>query len=173
MTSPSSQTGGAYRANGLRADRQGADGRRARAVEKEILGVGWHFPVRVDLRQPGGASAVDRARGSIALTSHEEDIEQAIRIILGTKPGERRMRQTFGCEIHDLVFSPMNATVFGSMQRCVEDALAMWEPRIDVGSVDVHTTGEDGWVDIAIAYRVRTTKDERTLVYPFYVIGED
>ena len=147
--------------------------RPSESAERALLGAGWHFPVRVDLRRPGERSSVDRGRGGIALARHEEDIEQAIRIVLMTQHGERRMRPTFGCRIHELVFAPMNATTFGLMQRYVEEALAFWEPRIDVVAVDVEPSSHDGWVDIAVRYSVRTTKDERTLVYPFYLIGEE
>ena len=143
------------------------------SVGREILGVGWHFPVRVDRRFMGESRAPDRGRGGIALSRYEEDIEQAIRIVLSTSKGERRMRPTFGCEIHDLIFAPANPTTFGLMRFHVEDALTMWEPRIEVTSVEVTSTGRDGKVDITIAYKVRTTKDERTLVYPFFVIGEE
>jgi phage baseplate assembly protein W len=146
---------------------------RDRDATNEILGVGWHFPVRVD-RASAGAEAIGRASGGIALVRHEQDIEQAIRIILGTRPGERRMRPTFGCRVHELVFAPVNATTFGQISRYVRDALDMWEPRIDVEDVDVTAApGEAGWIDIDVSYTVRSTKDERSIVYPFYVIGEE
>ncbi len=144
-----------------------------RSIEQELLGTGWHFPVRVDLRRDGEATAVGRGRGGIALARYEHDIEQAIRIVLATKVGERRMRPTFGCQIHELVFAPINATTFGYMRRYVEEALARWEPRIELRDVSISATNADGWVDIAIDYEVRATSDERTLVYPFYVIGEE
>ena len=143
------------------------------SVERRLLGVGWHFPVRVDLRRRGEAGSVDRARGGIALARFEDDIGQAIRIILATRPGERRMRPTFGCRIHDLVFAPINATTFGYARRYVEEALTQWEPRITVRDVEVFSASHDGWVDISIRYEVRATKDERTLVYPFYIVGEE
>ena len=145
----------------------------ARTVERELLGVEWHFPVRVDLRRPHERSALDRARGGIALARYEDDIGQAIRIVLSTQQGERRMRPTFGCRIHELVFAPLNATTFGYIRRYVEEALTVWEPRIEVRAVEVVPAGQDGWVDVTIAYEVRATKDERTLVYPFYMIGEE
>ena len=65
-------------------------------MAKEFLGVGWKYPVRTDLQ------------GKIALSQFEEDIGEAILIILGTAKGERVMRPDFGCGIHDLVFAPMN-----------------------------------------------------------------
>jgi phage baseplate assembly protein W len=140
---------------------------------KEILGVGWHFPVRVDRRRDGEAVAPDRGRGGIALARHEKDIDQAIYVILSTTKGERRMRPTFGCDIHSLVFAPANATTFGLMRHYVEEALAMWEPRIAVRGVEVTSASADGRVDISITYEVRQTKDERTLVFPFYISGEE
>src|SRR5438093_1027472 len=123
---------------------------------QEIIGSGWSFPLSVD------------GRGRIALARGEADIEQAIRIILGTAKGERRMRPLFGCSIHELVFAPNNATTWGSARFAVEEALSRWEPRIDVAAVTITPSAEESnRMDIAISYRVRATKDARALVYPF------
>jgi phage baseplate assembly protein W len=131
----------------------------ARETEKDILGTGWSFPLRID------------GRGGIALSQHENDIEESIRIIIGTAKGERRMRPDFGCEIHELVFAPNNATTWGLAAHYVEDALGWWEPRIEVTDVDTQLDPDDsGKLLITIYYRIRSTNDERNLVYPFYVI---
>ncbi len=140
---------------------------------KEILGVGWNFPVRVDRRMAHEIEAPYRGGGGIALARYEDDIEQAIRIILATAKGERRMRPTFGCDIHTLVFAPANEATFSLMRFYVEDALRMWEPRIGVREVLIAPDMSEGRVDIMISYEVVATKDERTLVYPFYTIGEE
>lgn len=140
---------------------------------KEILGVGWNFPVRVDRRLGGESSAPYRGSGGIALARHEEDIEQAIRIILSTSKGERRMRPTFGCDIHTLVFAPANESTFSLMRYYVQEALRMWEPRIELNEVLIAPDLREGRVDIMVNYEVRATKDERSLVYPFYSLGED
>jgi phage baseplate assembly protein W len=125
----------------------------------EIIGSGWAFPVGVD------------GRGRIGMSRAENDIEQAIRIIIGTSKGERRMRPDFGCAIHDLVFAPNDETTWGLARYAVQEALGWWEPRIDVAEIDVAPSGVDAnQMDIAITYRVRATKDVRTLVYPFYLI---
>jgi len=147
--------------------------RHDNSIGKEILGVGWHFPVRVDRRLEGESAAPARGRGGIAFVRHEKDIEQAIHIVLSTSKGERRMRPTFGCDIHSLVFAPANATTFGLMRNYVEEALAVWEPRIAVRQVEVLPADTDGRVDISVTYEVLSTKDERTLVYPFYRLGEE
>ena len=135
--------------------------------------MGWHFPVRVDRRLTGELAAPDRGRGGIALARYEDDIDQAIRIILSTSKGERRMRPTFGCDIHDLVFAPANAATFSLLRFYVEEALALWEPRITVSEVLIAPDTTDGRVDIMINYTVVSTKSARTLVYPFYTIGEE
>jgi hypothetical protein len=83
------------------------------------------------------------------------------------------MRPTFGCDIHTLVYDPANASTFGLMRIYVEEALRMWEPRIEVKEVLISPDPHEGRVDIMVNYEVRTTKDARTLVYPFYTLGED
>jgi uncharacterized protein len=129
-----------------------------------ILGRGWSFPVRID------------GRGGIARSDDQRDIEESIQVILGTRQGERVMRPNFGCKIHELAFAPVNAHTLGLAQRYVEEALGWWEPRVEVTDIQVTTDPSlrsVGKLIIEIQYRVKDTKDERTLVYPFYLIGED
>ena len=126
---------------------------------REIIGAGWAFPLQAD------------GRGGIALARGEGDIEQAIRIVLGTAKGERRMRPNFGCAIHELVFAANDESTWGLARYAVEEALGWWEPRVDVVDIRVGAHPDDAnRVDIHIEYRVRATKDARTLVYPFYLI---
>jgi uncharacterized protein len=128
-------------------------------IEKDIQGTGWSFPLRIN------------GRGGISLSQHENDIEESIRIILGTAKGERKMRPEFGCEIHDLVFSPDNETTWGLAAHYVEDALGWWEPRIEVTDIDVQPDPEDSSrLLINIYYLIKSTNDERNLVYPFYLV---
>lgn len=128
-------------------------------VQADIVGSGWSFPVGTD------------ARGRIALSRRERDIEEAILIILLTAKGQRVMRPEFGCAIHDLVFAPNDATTAGLATYYVEEALAMWEPRIRV--LDVHATPDPDGAErllIEIHYEIRATYDRRSLVFPFYRI---
>ena len=128
-------------------------------MNKENLGIGWAFPLRVD------------GRGGIALSKYENDIEESIRIILSTAKGERRMRPQFGCDIHKIVFAPNNATSWGLAAHYVEEALGWWEPRIEVLEIDPHPDPSDNSrLLIDIKYRIKATNDERNLVYPFYII---
>ncbi|MEX2447029.1 MAG: GPW/gp25 family protein [Dehalococcoidia bacterium] len=127
-----------------------------------IVGRGWTFPVRMN------------ARGGIALTSGTEEIDAALRMILSTAQGERVMRPEFGCAIWDLLFHPVDANTLGQMEQSVRDAVAQWEPRIDLEEVTATPDEEDAaLVQIEIAYRLRATNDRRNLVYPFYVIPRE
>jgi phage baseplate assembly protein W len=125
----------------------------------ELLGSGLAFPLGVD------------RRGGIALSSADEDVREAIGIILGTAPGERPMRPEFGCGVHDYVFDTVDASTIGRIEQEVRAALDRWEPRIELVDVDVDSSRvETGELLIDIRYRLRATNDERNLVYPFYVV---
>jgi uncharacterized protein len=126
---------------------------------RDIIGRGVAFPLRVD------------AGGAIALVNDDEDIREAVELILGTSPGERPMRPQFGCAVHDYVFETVDAYTVGRLERAVRIALDRWEPRIEVLAIeiDVSQAGR-GELPIEITYRLRATNDVRNLVYPFYVI---
>ncbi len=84
----------------------------------DFIGAGWAFPLRTD------------ATGAIALVRGEREIEESIRLILATAPGERPMRPEFGCAVHDYVFAPADASTAGQIAYEVRVALERWEPRI-------------------------------------------
>lgn len=128
-------------------------------MNNKFIGSGWAFPPTAD------------GRGGIALLSGEEKIQQAIEIILGTPVGQRVMRPNFGSRLHELIFAPADAETFGLAEMYVQDALAFWEPRIEVTDVTAHSEPERRHVIlIEIHYRIKATHDERSLVYPFYQI---
>lgn len=130
-------------------------------MSERFIGRGWRFPVSTD------------PTGSIALAGDDRNLEQAIRLILATAPGERPMRPEFGCGIHNFVFAPANATTAGRLSSEVKRSLARWEPRIDVQSVDVSVDQFDrGAMYISINYTKKGSYDPRNLVFPFYVIPE-
>lgn len=124
---------------------------------KSFLGVGWSFPL-------------DSAGGQADMVQFEEDIRQAILIILLTNNGERIMRPTFGAGLNRFLFEPINSTTMSALQTRVHDALIDWEPRIDVLDVSVSPSPKlSSTVLIEISYRVRATNSIGNLVYPFYL----
>ena len=128
-------------------------------MSEAFIGQGWAFPVRVG------------SNGGIDLSSREREIEEAMRLVIGTAYGERPMRPEFGCAIHDYVFSPADATTAGRISYEVRASLQRWEPRVDVEDVQVSTDdASPSTLYIDITYAIRGTNDPRNLVFPFYVI---
>ncbi len=125
---------------------------------KAFLGVGWASPPEVD------------TSGNIALAAYEEDVRQAVLIILGTAKGERLMRPDFGAGLKALVFEPINTTTKELVKLRVQEALTEWEPRIDKVTVNVSAAARSlGQLQIGISYRIRSTNTFYNIVYPFYL----
>ena len=125
---------------------------------KAFLGVGVKFPVQVD-----------ENTGRMKTSSYEEDIKEAIRIILSTKKGERMRSPHFGCGIHEYAFESLDFTTRSAIKLEVENALAVWEPRIEDIEVTVEIPQEEGVVLVWISYVVRSTNTPFNMVFPYYI----
>ena len=133
-------------------------------MPKELVGRGLSFPLQIN------------PQGGLSLTSEVDEIMQAITIILSTIPGQRVMRPTFGSRLHELVFSPNSQETAALAERYAREALMMWEPRIEAVAVSalIDATHHMGSVlQLHIDFRIKTTNDKRSLVYPFYLIPEE
>jgi phage baseplate assembly protein W len=130
--------------------------------DKEFVGQGLAFPVQVN------------ARGELTLVTGATDVEQAIGIILGTIPGERVMRPEFGCRAWELVFAPNDPATRSLLALYVRQALEFWEPRIALLDVVVTTDPQEASrLLVDVIYEVKATHDRRSIVYPFYIMGEE
>lgn len=127
-------------------------------MAREFLGTGWKFPIRVN------------SRGGLSFSSHEQDIEESIWIVLNTAKGERVMEPDFGCGIHDYVFAPNNPATRGSITYEVQKSLNEYEPRVIVQNVRVESFAEsENRLLVHVDYLVRSTNSKRNLVYPFFI----
>lgn len=125
---------------------------------KAHLGVGWAFPVKP-------------INGRLTYTRYEDDIEQAIQIILQTAPGERVMLLEFGAGLRDFVFEPNSLVTHRAIETSVMQALIDWEPRIDIERVEVIANeNEPNVLLIHLDYVVRATNTFYNRVYPFYLL---
>jgi phage baseplate assembly protein W len=128
----------------------------------DFVGAGWAFPLAVD------------ARGGIALARRDQELEQAIRLILATYPGERPMRPDFGSRLRDYVFRSATIDTAAELADEVQKALLRWEPRIVVDAVNVTVDpDEHNRLYIDLYYSIKGTNDRRNLVFPFYTIPAD
>lgn len=125
----------------------------------DFLGVGWKFPVEVD-----------ETTGRIKTSSYEEDVKEAIYLILMTKIGERMMQPQYGCRLSNFVFETMDYSQIVQLENEIINALILWEPRII--NVDVEVRADDtevGRLNISISYEVRQTNNPYNLVFPYYL----
>ena len=125
-------------------------------MEKEFLGRGWKFPVKIG------------HDGAFVLSEGNEDIRESILIILKTAKGERVMEPDFGCGIHDYVFEVVNSLTTVRMQEDIKKALLLYEPRIEVVQISNEYI-ESGILLFSIDYRVISTNSRYNLVYPYYI----
>lgn len=127
----------------------------------DFVGAGWAFPLGVD------------ATGRIALVARDREIQESLRLILGTAPGERPMRPEFGCRIHEHVFGPANSTTAARVAHDVRESIERWEPRVDLLDVGVSFDARtEGTMYVDVRYALRGDNDPRNLVFPFYVIPD-
>jgi len=126
------------------------------------LGTGWAFPVGPD------------ARGRIGLISGVKTVEQAMLMVLMTPRGQRVMRPEYGCQIHELIFAPNDASTLGLASYYVHEALTIWEPRIELQDVDADIDPDHPErIVIRVRYRMRSDHSEQSLVFPFYRLPTD
>jgi uncharacterized protein len=142
-------------------------------MSEAFRGIGWAFPVEPEPREPVAeplAPVPEEERGRIALSREERSIRESIMLIVGTARGERVMRPTFGCGLHDLVYEPNDSMTAARASNEIRESLIDWEPRIEV--LDIRATPDpvDGdKLVIELEYRVRRTNSVFNLVYPFYL----
>lgn len=127
-------------------------------MARDFLGTGLKFPLRI------------QRTGGFAFSSAEQKIRESIWLILATAPGERQMLPRFGCGIHNLVFAPNNTATRGSIAQQVRQALATWEPRIQILDVHVDSSADDpAQLLIRVDYQVRSNNVIQNMVYPFFI----
>ena len=126
-------------------------------MTNEFLGVGWKFPVQA-------------VSGKLAMSRYEEDIREAIFIILGTAKGERIMHPEYGCGIHEMVFQTINTATNSLIEMSVREALTLHEPRIEVIKVSISSDDpSEGRLLVDIEYLVISTNNQFNVVYPFFL----
>ena len=124
----------------------------------EFIGKGWRFPI-----QPDDA-------GGLGYVEGDDNVEQSLRILLLTDPGQRVMRPEFGSKAPRLVFFPGSVQHLSLLELTIREAIRDWEPRVDVEDVRAEANPEDeAHVTVSLSYRVRRTNTRNNLVFPFYL----
>jgi phage baseplate assembly protein W len=125
-------------------------------MDAPFLGAGWPFPIVPD------------ASGKLTYVAGDANVQQSLLVLLMTALNERVMRPTFGCNAPSYVFTPGSVQFLNRLQESVQDALTMWEPRVDVLSVVAEADADDPTqVTVMVDCRVRATNSPLNLVYPY------
>jgi phage baseplate assembly protein W len=112
-----------------------------------LFGKGISFPPRVG------------PDGRIAWSEGDANVRESMQIILTTDQNERLMQPDFGAGLGLFLFEPNTVTTRHLIQDRIVKALAQWEPRILVESVDVVPDPDDLQQAIAtITYRLVATQ---------------
>lgn len=128
-------------------------------VPASFLGTGWSFPPTFS---QGGAD--------VETVTDAEDIQQSLQLLLATRPGERVLREDYGCDLHQFQFEEIDQSLTNGLSSLITDAILFHEPRIVLEDVEVgENEREPGRLDIRLTYTIASTNSRYNLVYPFYL----
>lgn len=96
-----------------------------------------------DIAGPAFPFHIDPATGGVAWAFGVDKIRQNVRLILGTRVGERPTLRDFGSRLHALIHEPNDAAMADILKNQAQQALLQWEPRILAIQAQVeHSEGE-------------------------------
>lgn len=128
--------------------------------DRAFLGRGWSFPPEFD-----------RAAKAVKMVSGEEDIQESLRILLATTPGERVLQPLYGCGLKRVVFEHVSESTVTEIKDLIERAVLFFEPRISLTHIEVDAGHVyEGLLKIHLDYTIRMTNTRSNMVYPFYFL---
>lgn len=117
-----------------------------------LFGRSLSFPLRVG------------ADGRVAWSQGEDNVRESIAVILKTEPGERIGLPTFGAGLGRFLFEPNTPATRMLIRERIGDALARWERRVQVESVEVAADARDPEVAQAtITYKLVATQSRERI----------
>ena len=117
--------------------------------------------VRRDYQVPFG---IDHGSRQVSCSDYASHVDQMIRQVLFTSPGERVDLPQFGCGLAQLVFAPLSSALASSTEISVRQALGRWlADVIQVADVTVLTSddvggpADPGTLEVSISYALLDT----------------
>lgn len=124
---------------------------------KAFLGRGWKFPVSFKKGYKG-----------TELSQYEQDIKESLIILLSTIRGERVMNPSYGTNVRDLIFEPLDVSTGTLVAEEVKKAILIHEPRVFVDKITPIQEELNGFLELTIDYTIIATNTRSNLVFPFY-----
>ena len=127
--------------------------------EKTFLGIGWSFP-----------PTFNKESSDVKMVSDETDIKESLEIYFNTKLGERIMRPTYGCVIHEHIFDKIDESILNILSFELTQNIGQIEPRIIVEKIEIKQSSiENGELQISIEYKIISSNVRDNIVFPFYI----
>jgi phage baseplate assembly protein W len=96
--------------------------------------------------------------GQLNYTTLEQNVRDAIRIILTTRPGEQLMQQYFGAGLQNFLNEGNTVVMRRRIQTAISNSLQTYEARIAVDTVEVETVADaPSQIHVRIYYRLLRT----------------
>jgi phage baseplate assembly protein W len=118
----------------------------------------YAFPFRIESASRQGAAA----------SSYEAHVDQMIRQVLLTSPGERVNLPEFGCGLRRLLFAPNSDALQSTTEILVRQALSRWlGDQVEVSKVTVSASDDGSAVQVLLEYSLIETRTTRLLEVSF------
>ncbi len=127
--------------------------------EKTFLGIGWSFP-----------PTFNKESSDVKMVSDETDIKESLEIYFNTKLGERIMRPSYGCVIHEHIFDKIDESILNILSFELTQNIGQIEPRIIIEKIEIKQSNiENGELQISIEYKIISSNVRDNIVFPFYI----
>lgn len=93
-----------------------------------------------DPRGPAFPFRIDPQTGGVAWSGGTEKVREDLRVLLGTRLGERPMLREFGTRIHTLVHEPADDVTADLLRKQAHEAVLRWERRVIVTRAELART---------------------------------
>ncbi|RAY96048.1 phage baseplate protein [Enterobacter cloacae] len=117
----------------------------------QVYGRGWAFPP---------VFTID----GVAMAGGAEDIAQSMRILFCTLPGERIMRENFGCDLNQFLFSSITNSLLSDIEQQIQNSVLRFEPRVQIINILFDTKNmSSGQLSIKVNYCLRGSDIQQQL----------
>lgn len=106
--------------------------------------------------EPRGAAfpfRVEPATGGIAWSTGTQKIHDDLRVLLGTRLGERPLLREFGTQLHSLVHEPDDDVTADLLRKQAHEAVVRWERRVIVTRARIERH-QQGQLQLVLSYVV-------------------
>lgn len=92
-------------------------------------------------------------RGNLAVSQQNDKLQDNLKSIVTTSVGQRLMRPTYGVASEDLLFTKMETVSVDVVQANIAEAIALYEPRVNLISILVQPNYSEASFTIEIVFK--------------------